>query len=97
MTCALVVVQGKAQRRGIARYFKELQGCHAPLQVYHSHCSVIHPIGDHDHRGYFLQNQEPALEWSGQLIFLGSITVLEPVQGKALLRVLCYLGEYNHE
>jgi hypothetical protein len=56
-----VVVQGKAQRRGIARYSKELQRCHVPPQARNSRCSVIHPTGDHDYRSYFLQNQEPAI------------------------------------
>ncbi|MEJ2610250.1 MAG: hypothetical protein P8179_09210 [Candidatus Thiodiazotropha sp.] len=46
---------------GIARYSKELQRRHAPPQVSHSRCSVIHPIGDDDHRSYFPQNQEPAI------------------------------------
>ncbi|MEJ2612155.1 MAG: hypothetical protein P8179_19315 [Candidatus Thiodiazotropha sp.] len=27
----------------------------------HSRCSVIHPIGDHNHRSYFLQNQIPVI------------------------------------
>ncbi|MEJ2611174.1 MAG: hypothetical protein P8179_14090, partial [Candidatus Thiodiazotropha sp.] len=27
----------------------------------HSRCSVIHPIGDHNHRSYFLQNQKPVI------------------------------------
>ncbi|MEJ2612387.1 MAG: hypothetical protein P8179_20575 [Candidatus Thiodiazotropha sp.] len=26
---------------------------------YHSRCSVTHPVGDHNHRSYFLQNQKP--------------------------------------
>ncbi|MEJ2612091.1 MAG: hypothetical protein P8179_18965 [Candidatus Thiodiazotropha sp.] len=31
-----------------------------------SRCSVIHPVGDHNHRNYFLQNQKPVIrmEWS---------------------------------
>ncbi|MEW8395351.1 MAG: hypothetical protein AB2707_04250, partial [Candidatus Thiodiazotropha sp.] len=44
--CALVGVQGKAQRRAIACYCKELQRRHAPPQAYNSPCSVIHPAGD---------------------------------------------------
>ncbi|MET0042932.1 MAG: hypothetical protein ABW100_05375, partial [Candidatus Thiodiazotropha sp. 6PLUC3] len=55
MKCAFVVVQGKAQRRGIARYSKELQRRHAPPQACNSCCSVIHPTGDHVHRSYFLK------------------------------------------
>jgi hypothetical protein len=43
---ALVVVQGKTQRRGIARYSKELQRRHVPLQACNSRCSVIHPTGE---------------------------------------------------
>ena len=26
-----------------------------------SRCSVTHPVGEHDHRSYFLQNQESAI------------------------------------
>jgi hypothetical protein len=51
---ALVVVQGKTQRRGIARYSKELQRRHVPPQGCYSRCSVIHPVGNHNHRSYFL-------------------------------------------
>ncbi|MEJ2612362.1 MAG: hypothetical protein P8179_20450 [Candidatus Thiodiazotropha sp.] len=61
MKGALVVVQGKKQRRGIARYSKELQRRHAPPQAHPSSCSVIHPVGDHHHRSYFLQNQIPVI------------------------------------
>ncbi|MEJ2611211.1 MAG: hypothetical protein P8179_14290, partial [Candidatus Thiodiazotropha sp.] len=50
-----------AQRRGIARYSKELQRRHVPPQACNSRCSVIHPTGDHVHRSYFLHNQEPAI------------------------------------
>ncbi|MEJ2611663.1 MAG: hypothetical protein P8179_16690 [Candidatus Thiodiazotropha sp.] len=32
-----------------------------PPQACHSLCSVIHPIGDHNHRSYFLQNQKPVI------------------------------------
>ncbi|MEJ2609837.1 MAG: hypothetical protein P8179_07010 [Candidatus Thiodiazotropha sp.] len=28
---------------------------HVPPQACHSRCSVIHPVGDHNHRSYFLQ------------------------------------------
>ncbi|MEJ2608744.1 MAG: hypothetical protein P8179_01370 [Candidatus Thiodiazotropha sp.] len=38
-----------AQRRTIARYSKELQRRHVPPQACHSRCSVIHPVGDHNH------------------------------------------------
>ncbi|MEJ2609062.1 MAG: hypothetical protein P8179_03020 [Candidatus Thiodiazotropha sp.] len=68
---ALVVVQGKAQRRGIARYSKELQRCHVPPQACHSRCSVIHPVGDHNHQAILFKLRYLLLEWSGQLIFLG--------------------------
>ncbi|MEJ2612345.1 MAG: hypothetical protein P8179_20345 [Candidatus Thiodiazotropha sp.] len=61
MKSVLVVVQGKTQRRGIARYSKELQRRHVPPQVCYSRCSVIHPVGDHNHRSYFLQNQIPVI------------------------------------
>ncbi|MEJ2609221.1 MAG: hypothetical protein P8179_03825 [Candidatus Thiodiazotropha sp.] len=61
MKGAFVVVQGKTQRRGIARYSKELQRRHVPPQACHSRCSVIHPVGDPNHRSYFLQNQKPAI------------------------------------
>ncbi|MEJ2612448.1 MAG: hypothetical protein P8179_20895 [Candidatus Thiodiazotropha sp.] len=54
MKSALVVVQGKTQRRGIARYSKELQPRHVPPQGCYSRCSVIHPVGNHNHRSYFL-------------------------------------------
>ncbi|MEJ2609731.1 MAG: hypothetical protein P8179_06470 [Candidatus Thiodiazotropha sp.] len=37
-------------------YSKELQRRHALPQACHSRCSVIHPVGDHNHRSYFLQN-----------------------------------------
>ncbi|MEJ2608719.1 MAG: hypothetical protein P8179_01240 [Candidatus Thiodiazotropha sp.] len=50
-----------AQRCGVARYSKELQRRHVPPQACHSRCSVIHPVGDHGHRNYFHQNQEPAI------------------------------------
>ncbi|MEJ2611333.1 MAG: hypothetical protein P8179_14935 [Candidatus Thiodiazotropha sp.] len=50
-----------AQRRGIARYSKELQRRHVPPQACHSRCSVIHPVGDQNHRSYFLQNQKPVI------------------------------------
>ncbi|MCU7849169.1 MAG: hypothetical protein KZQ89_14485 [Candidatus Thiodiazotropha sp. (ex Lucinoma kastoroae)] len=50
MKCAFVVVQGKAQRRGIARYSKELQHRHALPQVCNSPCSVAHPVGDNGYR-----------------------------------------------
>ncbi|MEJ2609540.1 MAG: hypothetical protein P8179_05475 [Candidatus Thiodiazotropha sp.] len=36
MKGAFVVVQGKTQRRGIARYSKELQRRHVPPQACHS-------------------------------------------------------------
>ncbi|MEJ2610068.1 MAG: hypothetical protein P8179_08230, partial [Candidatus Thiodiazotropha sp.] len=66
MKGAFVVVQGKSRsctsmcprhlcihaRRGIARYSKELQRRHVPPQACHSRCSVIHPVGDHNHRSY---------------------------------------------
>ncbi|MEJ2611028.1 MAG: hypothetical protein P8179_13310, partial [Candidatus Thiodiazotropha sp.] len=75
MKSALVVVQGKSRsctsmcprhlcipaRRGIARYSKELQRRHVPPQACYSRCSVIHPVGDHHHRSYFLQNQIPVI------------------------------------
>ncbi|MEJ2613238.1 MAG: hypothetical protein P8179_25120 [Candidatus Thiodiazotropha sp.] len=50
-----------AQRRGIARYSKELQRRHVPPQACYSRCSMIHPVGDHHHRSYFLQNQIPVI------------------------------------
>ncbi|MCU7891073.1 MAG: hypothetical protein KZQ78_05445 [Candidatus Thiodiazotropha sp. (ex Ustalcina ferruginea)] len=50
MKCAFVVVQGKAQRHGIALYSKELQHRHAPPQAYNSPCSVAHPVGDNAYR-----------------------------------------------
>ncbi|MEJ2609559.1 MAG: hypothetical protein P8179_05575 [Candidatus Thiodiazotropha sp.] len=75
MKSALVVVQGKGRsctsmcprhgcihaRRGIARYSKELQRRHVPPQACYSRCSVIHPVGDHNHRSNFLQNQIPVI------------------------------------
>ncbi|MEJ2609960.1 MAG: hypothetical protein P8179_07650 [Candidatus Thiodiazotropha sp.] len=61
MKGTFVVVQSKAQRRGIARYSKELQRRHVPPQACNSRCSVIHPTDDHVHRSYFLHNQEPAI------------------------------------
>ncbi|MCU7858504.1 MAG: hypothetical protein KZQ86_01460, partial [Candidatus Thiodiazotropha sp. (ex Lucinoma kastoroae)] len=39
-----------AQRRGIARYSKELQHRHAPPQACNSPCSVAHPVGDNAYR-----------------------------------------------
>ncbi|MEJ2609061.1 MAG: hypothetical protein P8179_03015 [Candidatus Thiodiazotropha sp.] len=71
MKGALVAVQGKTQRRRIARYSKELQRCHVLPQACHSRCSVVHPVGDHNHRSYFFKIRNLLLEWSGQLIFLG--------------------------
>ncbi|MEJ2621923.1 MAG: hypothetical protein P8163_17215 [Candidatus Thiodiazotropha sp.] len=68
---ALVVVQGKAQRRGIACYSKELQRRHAPPQASHSRCSVIHPAGDITIEAIFFKISNLLVEWSGQLIFLG--------------------------
>ncbi|MEJ2609110.1 MAG: hypothetical protein P8179_03270 [Candidatus Thiodiazotropha sp.] len=41
-------------RRTIARYSKALQRRHVPPQACHSRCRVIHPVGDHHHRSYFL-------------------------------------------
>ncbi|MEJ2611166.1 MAG: hypothetical protein P8179_14050 [Candidatus Thiodiazotropha sp.] len=32
-----------------------------PPQACHSRCSVIHPVGDPNHRSYFLQNQIPVI------------------------------------
>jgi hypothetical protein len=69
---AFVVVQGKTQRRGIARYSKELQRRHVPPQACHSRCSVIHPIGmTITIEAIFFKIRYLLLEWSGQLIFLG--------------------------
>ncbi|MEJ2610480.1 MAG: hypothetical protein P8179_10410 [Candidatus Thiodiazotropha sp.] len=43
MKGAFVVVQGKAR------------SClHVPPQACHSCCNVIHPVGDPNHRSYFL-------------------------------------------
>ncbi|MEJ2612872.1 MAG: hypothetical protein P8179_23130 [Candidatus Thiodiazotropha sp.] len=33
----------------------------AEVVAHHSRCSVIHPVGDHNHRSYFLQNQKPVI------------------------------------
>jgi hypothetical protein len=68
---AFVVVPGKAQLLGIARYSKELQRRHVPPQACYSRCSVIHPTGDHVHRSYFLQNQEPAIRKERSTDFIG--------------------------
>ncbi|MEJ2610657.1 MAG: hypothetical protein P8179_11355 [Candidatus Thiodiazotropha sp.] len=57
-TCASL---HSAQRRTIARYSKELQRRHVPPQACHSRCRVIHLVGDHHHRSYFLQNQIPVI------------------------------------
>jgi hypothetical protein len=65
------VVQGKTQRRGIARYSKELQRRHVPPQACHSRCSLVHPVGDHNHRSYFLQNQKPVIRVERSTDFLG--------------------------
>ncbi|MEJ2612840.1 MAG: hypothetical protein P8179_22965 [Candidatus Thiodiazotropha sp.] len=35
--------------------------CRARVAPAHSRCSVIHPVGDHNHRSYFLQNQKPVI------------------------------------
>ncbi|MEJ2609132.1 MAG: hypothetical protein P8179_03380 [Candidatus Thiodiazotropha sp.] len=75
MKSALVVVQGKGRsytsmyprhgcihaRRAIAHYSKELQRRHMPPQTCHSCCRVIHPVGNHNHRSYFLQKQKPVI------------------------------------
>ncbi|MGD9171129.1 MAG: hypothetical protein PVI97_13860 [Candidatus Thiodiazotropha sp.] len=54
MKCAFVVMQGKAQRRGIASYSKELQRRHGPPQACNSPCSVTHPVGEYAYRTLFL-------------------------------------------
>ncbi|MEJ2610571.1 MAG: hypothetical protein P8179_10900 [Candidatus Thiodiazotropha sp.] len=59
-----------AQRRTIARYSKELQRRHAPPQACHSRCSVIHPVGDPNHRSYFHQNQKPVIRMERSTDFL---------------------------
>jgi hypothetical protein len=41
-------------RRAIARYSKALQRRHAPPQACYSRCSVIHPVGNPNHRSYFI-------------------------------------------
>jgi hypothetical protein len=38
----------------------------------HSRCSLIHPIGDHNHRSYILKNQESAIRMAWSSGFLGS-------------------------
>jgi hypothetical protein len=58
MKCAFVGVQGKAQRRAIARYGKELQRRHAPPQACNSPCSVTHPVGESAYRTLFLLEQQ---------------------------------------
>ncbi|MEJ2611780.1 MAG: hypothetical protein P8179_17310 [Candidatus Thiodiazotropha sp.] len=42
---------------------------HVPPQACHSRCSVIHPVGDHNHQAIFFKIRCLLLEWSGQLIF----------------------------
>jgi hypothetical protein len=37
----------------------------------HSRCSVIHPVGDHNHRRYFLQKQKPVIRMERSTDFLG--------------------------
>ncbi|MEJ2612130.1 MAG: hypothetical protein P8179_19190 [Candidatus Thiodiazotropha sp.] len=37
----------------------------------HSRCSVIHPVGNHNHRSYFLQNQKPVIRMERSTDFLG--------------------------
>ncbi|MEJ2610712.1 MAG: hypothetical protein P8179_11655 [Candidatus Thiodiazotropha sp.] len=72
MKSALVVVQGKSRsctsmcprhlcihaRRATTRNSPLFQGV---AQACYSRCSVIHPVGDHNHRSYFLQNQIPVI------------------------------------
>ncbi|MCU7849257.1 MAG: hypothetical protein KZQ89_14930 [Candidatus Thiodiazotropha sp. (ex Lucinoma kastoroae)] len=71
MKCAFVVVQGKVQRHGIARYSKELQHRHAPPQACNSPCSVAHPVGDNAYELFVIKIRNLTTEWSGQLLFLG--------------------------
>jgi hypothetical protein len=44
---------------------------HVPSQACKLRCNVIHTIGDHDHRSYFLQNQEPAIRKARSTVFIG--------------------------
>ncbi|MEJ2610158.1 MAG: hypothetical protein P8179_08730 [Candidatus Thiodiazotropha sp.] len=44
-----------------------------PPQVCHSCCSVIHPIGEHNHRSYFLQNQKPVIRMERSTDFFSRI------------------------
>ncbi|MEJ2611168.1 MAG: hypothetical protein P8179_14060 [Candidatus Thiodiazotropha sp.] len=56
MKGALVVVQGKGRSctSMCSRHLCIHEACY-------SRCSVIHPVGDHHHRSYFLQNQKPVI------------------------------------
>ncbi|MEJ2611414.1 MAG: hypothetical protein P8179_15355 [Candidatus Thiodiazotropha sp.] len=38
-----------------------MQRRHVPPQACYSRCSVIHPVGAHNYRSYFLQNQKPII------------------------------------
>ncbi|MEJ2613105.1 MAG: hypothetical protein P8179_24380 [Candidatus Thiodiazotropha sp.] len=78
MKSALVVVQGKTQRR------------HAPPQACHSRCSVIHPVGDHNHRSNFLQNQIPVIRMERSTDFFRIINPKRPV-GQLKGLVWCFI------
>ncbi|MEJ2612251.1 MAG: hypothetical protein P8179_19840, partial [Candidatus Thiodiazotropha sp.] len=48
-------------RRATTHNSPLFQGVATPPQACHSRCSVIHPVGDHNFRSYFLQNQIPVI------------------------------------
>ncbi|MEJ2620661.1 MAG: hypothetical protein P8163_10475 [Candidatus Thiodiazotropha sp.] len=56
--------------------FVGVQRRHVPPQACHSRCSVIHPAGDITIEAIFFKISNLLVEWSGQLIFLGSTMVL---------------------
>ncbi|MEJ2610812.1 MAG: hypothetical protein P8179_12205 [Candidatus Thiodiazotropha sp.] len=44
---------------------------------------MIHPVGDHNHRSYFLQNQKPVIRMERSTDFLGSIVIRGAPQQQA--------------
>ncbi|MEJ2611902.1 MAG: hypothetical protein P8179_17945 [Candidatus Thiodiazotropha sp.] len=64
-----------ASSAGGAAGQESLLHIHIPPQACHSRCSVIHPTGDHGHRSYFLQNQEPAIRMERSTDFFRMISL----------------------
>ncbi|MEJ2619723.1 MAG: hypothetical protein P8163_05565, partial [Candidatus Thiodiazotropha sp.] len=71
-----------------------LQRRHALPQACHSRCSVIHPAGDITIEAIFFKISNLLVEWSGQLIFLGSIgSGISQLQNGIWLSRLCFSAD----